>query len=431
MKVFKFGGGIIKDPDSVKRIPEVLKLYDKDDLLIVVSAMNKMTNAFEKLVLLYYNNQAETEEQLNSIISYHEAIARALFPSESHSVHEELEGLSASLRSYLSTRAVPHYDFEYDQVVPYGELFSSLIVHHQLAEAGIPNRLLDARQLILTDNAYRHAIPDILLASEAVRSNLGGFYRETKDKEQGVALTQGFIGGANNQHTTTLGREGSDYTAGLLAWILDAEEVVIWKDVPGVLSADPHQFQDVVKLDKMSYKEALELAFYGAKVIHPKTIRPLQNKDIPLRVRSFYELDDPGTLISKEAGESLEKPSIIIKKNQLLISIYPPDVSLLTSEHLGRIFHLLHKNGNPVNVIQNSASSFSVCMDDPDQRHDSLLRSLQESFRLKFNEGLHLITIRNFNQSCIKDYIGNQTIFLEQRSRTTAQFVVDPITDKT
>jgi aspartate kinase len=260
--------------------------------------------------------------------------------------------------------------------------------------------------------------------SDAVNANVGRYLYQ--DDSQKIALTQGFIGGSINQQVTTLGREGSDYSAALFGWVLDAKEVTIWKDVPGVMSADPGMFEDVVKLKELDYKEALELAYFGAKVIHPKTIRPLQNKSIPLRVRSFYDREDPGTLIHKDATYDVAASSVIVRQDQFLISIHPPDVSILTPDHFSRIFRLLHKYACQVNMIQNSASSFSVCMDDPGRKKETLLKSLLELFRVRYNENLELITIRNFDDVTIKKYVGEKPVLMEERNRTTVQFVIRP-----
>jgi len=422
MKVLKFGGGIIKDAESLRQMSDIIKKYSTDDLIIVVSAMNKMTNAFEKLIHSYYNKSKDTQSHLEKIEKFHLKIANDLFPDTSHPSHIEINRLLGEIRSYISTNPVPHFDFEYDQIVIYGELLSSALIHYSLRENGIHHELFDARQLIKTNSTYRAALIDPYQTDESILKILAPLFKKKKTRK--IALTQGFIGESYNFHSTTLGREGSDYTAALLAYVLNASEVIIWKDVPGVLNADPERYPDAKKIPELSYHEALMMSYYGAKVIHPKTIRPLQRKSIPLNVRSFTDPEAEGTIVHHITGEEKNNTSLIVKKNQLLISVYPSDFSFLTSENISHIFNLLQRHTLNINLVQNTALRFSFCVDDDPVKTDSLQNNLTSRYRIQSTPGIEVITVRYYTPAAIKKALGDKEVLLEQHSPVTAQMAV-------
>jgi aspartate kinase len=401
----------------------IVRGHRADNLVIVVSAMNKMTNTFEKLIHAYLNKSDETATLLDKIEKFHTEIAQKLFGKGNHPAHEELARLFGELRSYVSTNPVPHYDFEYDQIVIYGELLSSAVTSHALLDAGIDHKLFDARQLIKTNASYRAALIEPDRTDEAILNFLSPMFNKTKRKKK-IALTQGFIGESYNFHSTTLGREGSDYTAALLAFVLNAKEVIIWKDVPGVLTADPERFGEADKIDELSYQEALMMAYYGAKVIHPKTIRPLQRKSIPLYVKSFFNPKAPGTIVHNIEGEEKKVTSLIVKKDQVLISVYPSDFSFLTSENHSEIFSLLSKYKLNINLVQNTALRFSFCVDDDPAKTDALLSNLESQFRIQATPNIEVLTVRHYTPEAIEKALQGSEVLLEQRSPITCQMAV-------
>jgi aspartate kinase len=416
MKIFKFGGASIKDADSVRNIPKILSRYPGEQLVIIVSAMGKTTNALELLAEAAYHDDPATDQLYRELYANHMDIATALFANGKHSVFEQLEDIFTSLQSRLSTPSLRQhrdtYDMYYDQVVPAGELLSTRIISAFLEDEGIVNTWLDARELVITDSIYRAARVDWDRTADNIRKKCVG------DR----IISQGFIG-SDGKYSTTLGREGSDFTAAIFAHVLDAEEVVVWKDVPGYMNADPQYFSDTVKLDRISYSESIELSFYGAKIIHPKTIRPLKNKNIPLRVKSFLDPTAEGSLIQGDQGADALVPSCIIKEKQVLVSISSRDFSFIAEDHLHRIFGIFASHRCGINLMQNSAISFSVCIDDNERLQD-LIGELQDDFRIRYNKGLRLITIRHYDDDTIDRLTSGKKIFLEQKSRLTAQYVV-------
>ncbi len=416
MKVFKFGGASVKDADSVRNIPTILSRYQEEELVIIVSAMGKTTNALENLTDAAYKQGRETDEIFEDLYNDHLEIIKELFPDQNHDIYTHLDELFKALKMWLVILANPErehpYDLYYDQIVPTGELLSTRIISSFLNEMGLENTWLDARDLIMTDSTHRAAIIDW----EKTRQKVG---EAVKDK---ISISQGFIG-SDGSFTTSLGREGSDFSAAIFANVLDAEEVVVWKDVPGYLNADPRYFKDTVKLDKISYAESIELAFYGAKIIHPKTIRPLKNKDIPLIVKSFLDPEAEGSVIHNDLSSDALVPSCIIKKEQVLISISSRDFSFIAADMLHHIFGIFTRHRCGINLMQNSAISFSVCVDQS-TRLQALMEELQEDFRVKYNDGLQLITIRHYDKPSIGRLTENKEILLEQRSRLTVQMVV-------
>ncbi len=386
MKVFKFGGASVKDAASVRNIGSILAGYP-DALVVVVSAMGKTTNAFERILHAYMaGDRPVWTSELTNLRDYHLKIAAELIATGAHPLFGELENIFAGLARKLEYPPAASYNQEYDQLVSWGEILSTIIVSNYLNEQGVSNQWADARQLIKTDGTFREGRVEWDITGRLIRDRFT--FRNTR-----IYIVQGFIGSTVNNLTTTLGREGSDYTAAILAHVLEAESVTVWKDVPGVLNADPKWFDDTVRLEKISYLDAIELAYYGASVIHPKTIQPLKNKGIRLYVKSFLHPADPGTVIGENDYEKLI-PSFIFKMDQVLIHVHPVDFSFIAEENLEKIFRCFAGYGLRVNLMQNSAVSFDVCVNNDKSRIPSVLEDLQREFRVSYSEGLELITIR-------------------------------------
>jgi aspartate kinase len=417
MQVFKFGGASVKDADSVMNVLTILREFVKEPTLVVVSAMGKMTNQLEALVQAYYA-KSDTAAVFAEIKNYHLQVAGKLFSDTTNPVFNEIENVFVELSWAIEEEPSFSFNHHYDQIVSQGEILSSKIVSAWLAEAGLANHWFDARDVIRTDNSYRDGKVDYAESATLVERNLLPAL-----KKNDLIITQGFIGGTSENYTTTLGREGSDYTAALLAYFTDARQVVIWKDVPGVLNADPKYFKNTKKIDELTYHDAIELTYFGASVIHPKTIKPLQNKNIPLLVKSFVHPNDPGTII-REGDMRNTLTSYIFKTNQILLSIQPKDFSFIAEENLSYIFSLFSKYNVRVNMMQNSAISFSVCTDHEQYKIDPLLKDLHDHFKVLYNENVQLMTIRNYDPDTIARLSRNKVILLEQRSRHTHQMVM-------
>lgn len=415
MRVFKFGGASVKDADAVRNVVNVLKEVGYQDTLVVISAMGKMTNAMEKVVESYFNDKANVQPSLQEVVEYHNQIITDLFQNRNHPVYERVKVLFEEVKGFLTWNKSPKYGFVYDQVVCYGELLSSTIVSAYLNEVGISNQWLDVRTLIKTDTTNRDAqvIWDRTQAEVLSRVDVSK-----------LNITQGFLGSDDNNFTTTLGREGSDYSAAILAYCLNAESVTIWKDVPGVLNADPRNFENAQLLDKISYREAIELAFYGASVIHPKTLQPLQRKEIPLHVKSFINPKDKGTTVGKGNGIEPKVPCFIVKKNQVLLKLSSLDFSFIVEDNISEIFKLFHDHRLKVDLIQNSAISFSVCLDNKFRGLPPLLEELKRKFKVVCHEDVSLYTIRHFNDDSVKSLQNGKSVLVEQRGKETVQLVV-------
>lgn len=478
MKVFKFGGASVKDAAAVKNLYNVLQNHPGGPKLVVVSAMGKTTNALELVIAdyLYYKNRdlqqpvlnrpavwkeyiesaspqtlellekpslsenlhsvseaVQQNKKLSSVLkeegpshyksslrvvkAFHQGLVMNLFTQPDGPVSDKLSALFEKLENFLEHNKSLQYDFVYDQVIGFGELFSSIIVSQYLQEQGLQNKWLDARGLIKTDNTYRDAEVQ---------------WEETCEKIlEAVVLddlyvTQGFIGSDSNNFSTTLGREGSDYSAGIFAYCLEAESVTIWKDVPGILNADPRVFDRHELLHQISYEEAIELAFYGASVIHPKTLQPLQRKSIPLYVRSFIHPDQKGTAVSKGQPIIPEVPCFIVKKNEVLISLSSLDFSFIVEENISEIFALLHKYQMKVDLIQNSAISFSVCVENKFHTLDKLINHLKARFKVQYITGVSLYTIRHFDAQAVEQIERDSEVLLKQETRATVQLVTLP-----
>ena len=414
MRIFKFGGASVKDADGIKNVFSVLEKVGHEDTLLVISAMGKTTNALELVIKNYFEKSNELHSSLQDVRKYHNQILLDLFDDEEHDVFFAVNSHFADLEYFLRSNKSPNYNFVYDQVVSYGEIVSTSIVSHYFNHAGLKNNWIDVRSFIKTDNNYRDAEVDWEKTQQLISKGI---------KKKALNITQGFLGSDENNFTTTLGREGSDYTAAIFAYCLNAESVTIWKDVPGVLNADPRYFENAVLLNQISYREAIELAFYGASVIHPKTLQPLQKKEIPLFVKSFINPLFPGTSVSK--GEDLEPktPCFIVKKEQLLLSLSSIDFSFIIEENISEIFALFHQYKIKVSLIQNSAISFSVCIEDKFGNFRELKNILSKKFKVSYNEKVSLYTIRHFDEKAAKMVEKDKTVLLKQISRETMQIV--------
>lgn len=414
MRIFKFGGASVKDADGIKNVFSVLEKVGHEDTLLVISAMGKTTNALELVIKNYFEKSNELHSSLQEVRKYHNQILLDLFDDEEHDVFYAVNSHFADLEYFIRSNKSPNYNFVYDQVVSFGEIVSTTIVSHYFNHAGLKNNWIDVRNFIKTNNNYRDADVDWEKTQQFISKGV---------KKKALNITQGFLGSDENNFTTTLGREGSDYTAAIFAYCLNAESVTIWKDVPGVLNADPRYFENAVLLNQISYREAIELAFYGASVIHPKTLQPLQKKEIPLFVKSFVNPLLPGTSVSK--GQDLEPktPCFIVKRDQLLLSLSSIDFSFIMEENISEIFALLHQYKIKTSLIQNSAISFSVCLEDKFGNFNEVKNILSKKFRISYNENVSLYTIRHFDEKSAKMVEKDKNVLVKQISRETMQIV--------
>tara|TARA_B100000945_G_scaffold303770_1_gene288668 strand:- start:1008 stop:2258 length:1251 start_codon:yes stop_codon:yes gene_type:complete len=411
--VFKFGGASIKDVKSIINVGEILKSYSHDNLVIVFSAMDKVTNMLERVVDSYFQKKADSFMLLQQVKDFHFAILKDLFIPK-HSIFDDVNNLFVEIEWILEEDPNENYAYVYDQIVSIGEFLATKIMSLYLQKIGFKNSLLDARDIIKTDNSYRNAKVNWDTTSFCIKN-------EIKDQHY---VTQGFIGCTSENFTTTLGREGSDFTAAILALCLQAKEVVIWKDVPGMMNADPKYFQNAQLLEEISFDEAIELAYFGAKIIHPKTIQPLKKNQIPLFIKSFLDPKSKGSQITEVVKNSHKIPSIIVKKNQILISISDTSLSFIVETHISQIFSLLAKYNVSVNMMQNSAISFSICVDDDKYKIPALIAALQNDFQLYYNKNLSLYTVRHYVEDSVIDFLKEKEVILEQKSRNTFQLVV-------
>ena len=419
MLVFKFGGASVKNAEAIQNVSKILSLYSSEKRLVVISAMGKTTNALEEIVqALWEKNVSSYKYLVEETYNFHVTILNNLFKEQHYAVHQEIDSVFDFLRNKIDHPVSDNFDFEYDQIVSLGEVLSTLIIDAYLREEGHLSIWADARKLIRTDRQYRDSNVDWAKTQELINDRLMPMYQSAK-----LVVTQGFIGHTSEGFTTTLGREGSDYTAGILAYCTDAKNVTIWKDVPGMLNADPKWFEDTIKLDQISFKEAIELAYYGASVIHPKTIKPLQNKQIPLFVKSFIDPIAAGTVIQSSMDYDHLVPSFIFKLDQVLCSITPKDFSFIMEENLSEIFETLSKSGIKINLMQNSALSFSFAVDQNKINIDAVLSLFKDKYEVKFNANLELITIRHYDDATIAKMIQNKTVLIEQKTRQTVRFL--------
>ena len=416
MQIFKFGGASVKDAAGVRNVAKILEKVGYAHSLIVISAMGKTTNALEVVVNNYFKAPAQLPESLQTIKDFHYQIIRELFSDENHPVYWKVDGLFAELSSFLERNKSPKHSFVYDQVIGFGELLSTTIISQYLNDNGIKNNWIDVRNLIKTDSNYR----DAGINWEETQTNISNNINKSL-----LNITQGFLGSDANFFTTTLGREGSDYTAAIFAYCLNAKSVTIWKDVPGVLNADPRYFQHTQLLRKIPYQEAIELAFYGASVIHPKTLQPLQQKEIPLYVRSFVNPTEEGSAVCNVASLEPKVPCFILKKDQILLSLSSRDFSFIMEEGISYIFKSLHKAQMKVSVIQNSAISFSVCVENKFDTLPELLERLEERFKVSVTEGVTLYTIRHATEAAINEVATGKNVLLKQVSSDTVQMIIN------
>lgn len=416
MKVFKFGGASVKNADAIRNVTNILKTYQSEKLVIVISAFGKMTNALEDVIKAYYHQQDDLEEKWTFVKEYHLAIANDLF-EDNHPVYNKVENLFSAIGNYLNQSVTGSYDCVYDQIVSAGELLSTTIIEQYLAVNGLPSNWVDARQLIRTNDTFREGKVDWNVTQTQFQATV------TPLLEQGFVVTQGFIGSTESGLTVTLGREGSDYTAAIAAYCLDAENMTVWKDVPGILTADPRLFKNVTKIDRLSFLEAIEMTYYGAKVIHPKTIKPLQNKSIPLMVKSFINPLGEGTMISENL-ESAYPPVIVVEKDQALLQVARKDFSFVDEESLSELFALFAQHRIKVNMMQNTAIGFSICINNIPERVSGLMTDLREYYKVFKSDDVELITVRHYQHNIIEQLKHGKMILLEERLPNTSKMVL-------
>lgn len=412
MKVYKFGGASVKDSESIKNVCAIIE--GGESLVIVISAMGKTTNKLEQVVDDYLNEN-DYKTSLQNVLDYHKNILEDLFLDREADIWETFEKISNYGKLYLKNKPEKNYDKTYDQIVPIGELLSSKILSAYLLQIGVKNTWIDIRKTFITDEYFRKANLDWVKSEQNAKEHF---------KEDETSITQGFIGGTDNNLMTTLGREGSDYTAAALSNMLDAQELVVWKDVPGILNADPRYFNEPKKMDHISYKEAIELSFYGATIIHPKTIKPIQNKGIPLYVKSFLNPLNEGTLVDGNTSDDSLLPIFIYKPNQVLISLSRKDFDFIEEKHLSEVFDILHKNKLGVNIMQNSAINFSLCLDYEKERLGKVIPKFQENYKVLYNTNLELLTIRHYDEKSLEEMAKNHEVLLEQKTRSTVKVLM-------
>lgn len=414
MKVFKFGGASVKDAPAVRNLASIIQKYP-EPLVIVVSAMGKTTNAMEKVLKAFNDRDVSWKDYFNDVKDFHYVIIQELF-FDGHEVYREVANLFDELYQKLLLGPSMNFNFEYDQIVSYGELICTKIIYQFLKKEDWQVKWIDIRKVLKTDETYREANVNFELSSNLAQEVF-------IDKENIKYITQGFIGSNRNNLTTTLGREGSDYTGALLAAFLKAESITVWKDVPGVLNADPKWFDNTVKLDKITYTDAIELAFYGTGVLHPKTIQPVKQNNIPLFVKSFINPDAEGTVIGNFEYEKLV-PSFIFKMDQVLIHVHPEDLSFIAEHNLVRIFNILSQYSLKVNLMQNTAVSFMLCVNNDTTRIPKVISELEKNYKITLEGDLELITIRYYDQRTIERVLVKKEVLLEQHSKNTVQMVV-------
>lgn len=415
MKVYKFGGASVKDANAVRNLYSLIK-DENSELIIVVSAMGKTTNKLESIwEKCISNKQNEAIVEVENLVHFHFQIINNLDLSKDEKLDKTFKLYVNELKEFIKNYKNENHAFTYDQIVSYGELFSTTIISHFLHYNGKKNTWLDARNLIVTSDHFQEARVSWNNSQKNIRKQIS--------KKGGIYITQGFIGANKSGNTTTLGREGSDYSAAILAWSIDANEVVIWKDVLGLLNADPKLFKNTKQLYQISFKEAIELSYLGASVIHPKTVKPLQNKGIPLSIRSFLNHRAKGSVIGNLGENDRDVPSFIFKPNQLLISISTKDYSFIFEDHISELFQLFAEFGLKVHLMQNSALNFSVCGHIKTPQLPKLLSSLNEKYIVRYNEKVDLLTIRHYKDFELPEIVKNQEILIQQRSRSTIRYV--------
>jgi aspartate kinase len=418
MRVFKFGGASVKNAEAIKNVGKILNEFGGEEVLVVVSAMGKTTNALEELAKAYYLNEPTKYEKYKEVKVFHDQIIKDLLNGKTDRGYDDIENLFIELECEIEGQPQFGFDQVYDQIVSYGEIFSSRILSTYLNEAGVKNRWMDAQNFISTDNTYREGKVNWQRTSHLIGSKLLPIVKKQ------MVVTQGFIGKNQDNFTVTLGREGSDYSAAIFAYGLNASNVTIWKDVAGVMNADPKKFPEAVKIDSITYPKAIEMAYYGATVIHPKTIQPLQSKHIPLFVKSFVDPGAAGTVVGTEQEPEHPLPTIISKGKQVLLSFSTKDFSFIAEENLSVLFRVFALHKIRINVMQSSAISFSVCVDDEAEKIEGLKEALQQDYNLALTENVELLTLIHYNKEKVQQLLGERPILLEQKTQNTLQLVV-------
>lgn len=419
MQVYKFGGASVKDADAVRNVTAILKENNFNEKVVVISAMGKTTNALEDVINQYYSNDATWEKTLDSVFEKHLEIINALYSNGGHDkAVEDVKVLVEGVRKFLKENNSRNYNYIYDQVVSLGEYISTTIVSDYANSIGLKNTLLDVKQVLFTDNAYTEGKVDFKKTEEAIKKKVAELTKT------GFVITQGFVGSTPEGFATTLGREGSDYTASIFAYSTDAERMTVWKDVEGIMNADPKEFKEAQFLSEITYHEAIEMTYYGASVIHPKTIKPIQNKNIPLEVRSFVNYSKRGSIISANANTNFLPPIMIWKRQQVLLSFSAKDFSFIAEEHLSKVFSTFAENRLRINLMQNAAISFSITVDFKKEKIENVIEQLQNDFSITRNDSLTLLTIRHYNQGIIDKLTKDKDILVRQISRTTIQLLM-------
>jgi aspartate kinase len=420
MKVYKFGGASVKNADGVRNLEKILRNHTSgEQLVVVISAIGKTTNLLEQVLDAFYYDKSQLQDLTARLRENHYTIVRELNLEDNSPLMDKLNDIFAELDELLAGPHSGNFDYDYDRVVSFGEILSTTLISTYLNMVGVQNEWADARLLIRTDHNYREGKVDWEESARLIQGKVG---KILSDGKANIVISQGFIGGTEEMLPTTLGREGSDYSAAIFAYVLGAESVTIWKDVPGLLNADPKFFPDAVKLEQISYEEAIELAYYGASVIHPKTLKPLQNKQIPLYVKPFMHPEESGSRIDADKMKH-HIPCYIFKTNQVLISIFPKDFSFIAVENLDEIFAIISKNKIKINLMQNSALSFSICCDNKVHKIEKLIKDLSVKYKVKYNLNIELITIRHYTDDIVSKIITGKEVLVEQRSRATVQLV--------
>ena len=419
IRVFKFGGASVKDAAAVRNVATILKKYDNQNLVVILSAMGKTTNALERVHQAYISGEkSDALKRISESKQLHVSILNELF-SKDHAVFNAVAELFGALENELNIAPEPLFDKSYDRIVSFGERIATTILSAFLIDSGFNVTHIAAGSYVITDNTYRDAYVNWDETGARISEDSKKWFAKT-----GIVLTQGFIGRSEEGCPITLGREGSDFSASIFAHALNAAEVIIWKDVPGIMNADPKLISSAVALPHISYREAVELAYYGATVIHPKTIKPLENKNIPLRVKSFIDPTGAGTTIDRKGNDDKSVPSYIFKFNQVLLSIFPRDFSFINEKNMSDIFSMFSRNNIKVRVMQNSAVSFSVCFDFDPAKLSVLIEDLQKRFMVRYNDSVDLVTIRHYSNISADKFTKGRKVYLEQKSRSTWQLII-------
>ncbi|WP_143310452.1 aspartate kinase [Chitinophaga vietnamensis] len=417
MKVFKFGGASLESVERIRQVAQIVQSFPDDKLLIVISAMGKTTNELEKVAQNYFLRKREIAAQLlYNIEQQHKTVAEALLGNSQHPLFAQLQQFFTEAEWTLGEKPLRSYDYYYDQLVSLGELLSTAIVSAYFNTVGLSNTWLDVRDVFRTDDTFRDANIDWEYTQRQVTDKVLPLFNTAN-----IVIAQGFIGSTDQNESVTLGREGSDYSAAVFANMLNAESQTIWKDVEGLKNADPKLFPNTVNIPEISYGEVIEMAYYGAQVIHPKTIKPLQNKQIPLLVKCFLDKNLPGTVIREVADSRQLPPIIVLKKNQVLLTITSKDYSFITEDKISDIYEIFHGLKVKINLMQNGAISFSCCIDNNPEKIELLIKTLHSDFKIKYNEGLELLTVRYYQDGLLEELSNGHTVLLEQRSPVTIQ----------